>query len=400
MKGFTLLELLVYIIISAIVTTIATRVWYDAAIFSGESKRKVNLQGLTQELFHILDKDMQRVGTTMYMDDNNQLTTADQSYIDQAANRSLTFTNSANKDRFEFRTSRIVEGVSVGFEDVTYWVDDGDVLWRSSQFTTTDVDLVDEVLDSVILARNISEFDFKFGVYGRREVAGEVLAYEADISTDNVNLITVNGVNPATYDDEYIVAGDVFRLASITGFVTDTLYNINLNDILTVSDFERGATYRIEFRASFNQDFIDNYNLVNDILSFQFWKVDESVVYDGIDVYNFTPELADGFTKYQFKFHTSDNDLSLAPYFKLRLRNIISGSPEFKISNIQIFKESAGLLNDSWTDDINLDDTQAYEAMNAKTVKISIGITEDFAGETVEHNSSKIIELINNGARI
>jgi hypothetical protein len=78
----------------------------------------------------------------------------------------------------------------------------------------------------------------------------------------------------------------------------------------------------------------------------------------------------------------------------------MSGTPEFKISNIQIFQESAGLLNNRWTDDINLDENQPYEAMNAKTVRISIGITEDFAGETVEHNSSKIIELINNGARI
>jgi prepilin-type N-terminal cleavage/methylation domain-containing protein len=400
MKGFTLLELLVYIIISAIVTTIATTVWHDAAIFSGESKRKVNLQGLTQELFHILDKDMQRVGTTMYMDANNQLTTADQSYIDQAANRSLTFTNNANQDRFEFRTSRIVEGVSVGFEDVTYWVDVDNILWRSSQFTATDVDFVDEALESVILARNISVFDFQFGVYGRKEVAGDVLAYEADILPNNVNLITVNGANPATYDDEYVVAGDVFRLASISNFVTNTPYNINLNNILTVNNFELGATYRVEFRASFNQDFIDNYNLVNDILSFQFWNMDDNNIYDGIDVYNFTPELADGFTKYQFKFHTSDNALNLAPHFRLRLSNIMSGTPEFKISNIQIFQESAGLLNNRWTDDINLDENQPYEAMNAKTVRISIGITEDFAGETVEHNSSKIIELINNGARI
>ena len=163
MRGFTLIELLVYIIISALVTTLATKVWYDAAIFSGESKRKVNLQGLTQELFHILDKDMQRVGTTMYMDSNNQLTTADDSYIDQATHRSLTFTNSDNKDRFEFRTSRIIEGVSVGFEDVAYWVDADNILWRSSQFTATDADYTDEAISSVILARNITEFDFKFG---------------------------------------------------------------------------------------------------------------------------------------------------------------------------------------------------------------------------------------------
>ena len=61
-QGFTLIELMVYLLITAIIGTLSTMIFIDSVKFSNASKHKVQAIMDTGEAFMYLAEDIERTG--------------------------------------------------------------------------------------------------------------------------------------------------------------------------------------------------------------------------------------------------------------------------------------------------------------------------------------------------
>ncbi|MBP5188975.1 MAG: prepilin-type N-terminal cleavage/methylation domain-containing protein, partial [Fibrobacterales bacterium] len=136
-KGFTLVELAVYMVVASIAVTLAAHMWSTASVANADTRKRAEINADMQEVLFFLDDDIGRVGAKSFLRDTAlQYDTSDDEEGDTATWRTI------NVRRDVYWDTAHVDALSLEFKDSSSFdiVDDDstDVLkFKSLVYDTT-----------------------------------------------------------------------------------------------------------------------------------------------------------------------------------------------------------------------------------------------------------------------
>lgn len=401
--GVTLVELLIYIMLSAIIMTMVLNFSRKNTVDSVRNLRRMQTTKDVNEISEYVGEDLRRMGAkagqSRINDQDYVLNVSPNVYYDDSASFE-DFVNNDSLDSIRFRFAEFDDtGAVERWAEVKYFVDDEDFLWRV-YYPSGAADSV----DSVKMAPNVTKFNISFGTY-TFEGDPDAILYEVEgrLSSDHLKM------KPGDDDPDFSEKELTYNVGNFewSDFEPDSLHVLRLTDstdetIREVDTVLAGNTYGIEFdfepkgsldHTTFNID--SSYMAVvvrKDGTDDAVAGVKDFLFYPGVNVeihdkdqlgeafrfIEFTP-AEDAEVNLEFRFAFDDQDVDANTSF------ILSRLKFYRISDDRFtFADTVGEAN----------------KRKVKALKLTVAVDSKEAealGSTVADSIVKIIPVPNNG---
>ncbi|MGL1903549.1 MAG: prepilin-type N-terminal cleavage/methylation domain-containing protein [Fibrobacterales bacterium] len=381
-RGFTLVELMVYLFITAIIATLAGRIFLDSVTFSKSSRNKIDaLQGVGEAFMYVVE-DIERMGNKMNLE-SGMMSVVDPTYINllnnphdsssYILNNNSDNNNSANTsfDKLQYKTTiQDSDGEATHIEDVSYGVDNG-TLFRTMQSFSI-LGTVTGGAQRMIIAENVSTFKVDPGLNVNPTSIANPIFQTVGIQTGAI-----------TVDDNVT---QVLNANNSTVVISGFLRNTFLVDVCPATQLRAGRTYSLNMNTSFNDSFYQSFSKGTDRLAIRLVKNDNTLV-PGTYIKSFYPGTGSATHQRIFTFIPSE-DVMAKPqlYFTFTMPGLPTDIA-MTLSDVSFFESNTGSYN--WQTNAIATDSKKY----VKGFKILLGVTID--GVTRQY--SRIVATPNNG---
>jgi type II secretory pathway component PulJ len=393
-KGFTIVELLVYIAMSSIVVVVAATAWYNSATFSLVSQKSLDLSGRANLTLKTIARDLERMGLSAGQS-GATVNITDLVYMDEDVDdrSSFEFWDNSNKDSLIFRTARFNNTQSIiGYEEVTYKIENNQLLRVSAPYG-----LVDDAGDitTTIMEENVETFNIELGVYGRKTLTGDSVLKEhiLDSTSTSNNIGSFASAAYLASIGDFDAEPGIF----ITPTMDDRVIAFQWMEGGNAFEFEPvpGETYTLSFNTSFNDDFISSYNAARDSIVIRLKHAsDTSSLLVGTEPYRIYPSSNAAIVPRRYDFNTSHTGKIIIQIITSLSR--VGGSPTIGFNGFQISQHSLASSNylSQLTGSI---DEQIKTKMATKSLKITLGLMDKVNQDTIRWESERKIDISNNG---
>lgn len=411
-SGFTLMELLVYIGVSAIVVVIAGQVWLQFTVSSKKTSDKMNsYQYLEQALFY-LDEDMSRIGskantsgdgmdlmTSVFMD-----STSDSSSIEFVDN----VRDSIDSLQFLAAVFSDDSAIYLGYDLVSYTVNANKQLVRSA--VRVDTSGTPGTATNTVVMDSVSVFDVNFGVYMSEGDSNSTLGFVDSMTSNQLRFVEVsnhsgNGFDSLTsdadpgwtdiwgfnYGDDALGDSSVVNVADSSSGTT-RVFDENGEGIV------RGKTYRVVFNTKVDQDFYSNFDIAEDsmyVLIRPFGTNWDNT--KGVPKYYFYPGIPDTEVEREFTFTADTSIANPGFYILFDLENDLSANV-FSLGSVLIEEVNTGQY-DFKTTFTGVDSVNQKQNVRSMTLRLKVEHDSSIEGHDNTFTLRKFIQLPNNGVR-
>ena len=438
-RGFTLVELMVYMVVASIAVIIAARFFLDVTIMSADSKKRVKLGDEAQNIMLFLEEDLSRMGNKLdgvpvagssmgvsssAMDiEGSILPFAYMGYSSTAASPGEEDSSSfrvvddadasdGERDRVTFRTITydLTTGFADSLEEVTYSVDASNRLVRTLtkyplNATRTGLEAaVSDHPDAVTyLADSVVTFKLQYGEYATNPTLDTMLWVNRATST-GTNALTVSNGNVLSVDLEGFTSRGVPAVPS-DPMAAQTLSRVFLAEQGVTGwrdSVISGRSYNVSLFYKTDSAFLGYYNFGYDTMYVGVRKLvgTDYLPIAGTDsIYRLFPTPANNGVYFDFSFSPSETvaaaDMRLMMFFNLATDLTVGGTmvPTFRLDTALVQQENSGQYNRHDNPDVGQRERTGSVDV---TLQLRKGITN---GDAVTLTYKKIIPVPNNGPR-
>lgn len=393
-KGFTLIELLVYMMVAALVVTFAAKAWFDSAVFSMGSERRMELSSEMASLQYSLERDFGDLGIS-HLQNRNDMYDNDLVYIDAANGdfSSYEFVNNGTSDEIQYRIGQFDDaGLPEGYELIKLHTI-GDSLIRSR--TVFDNTGSQTSQDSVILSERVSQFDLKLGVYEPHSMDSDSIVYE--LTFDD----TKAGNDYLEEDTNAYTSPIVDTASNQFGFTTTTQdfpHYFHLEDgngSWTSVNVTPGKTYTLKFDLTLNNDYKSSFNLAHDSIVIKLTAPGgTAAALEGTEPYKVFPSGSNT-VSHAYDFNTPDSVFNITLISRLKR---ITGSPSLSLSNVRV--QELSLAEVSFLDSLGSGAHEMTSNKNGtKSILAQIELFETVGLDTTRYQAQRTFPVPNNGVQ-
>jgi prepilin-type N-terminal cleavage/methylation domain-containing protein len=382
-KGFTLVELLVYISLLSVIVLIAGQGYVDSIRFKKTTEGKIAAFAGTAEVSSYFEDDLAVLGAKAYQA-GAVASIVSVVYIDAGGGDSSSFvlTNNGNLDRLTFRrgvysNSGGTAGTIVTNLQVTWWVDGNQKLWRQQDTIGGNAGA------PILMATGVTQFNIEAGV----QSTDASTTLKSWSSSDSLNLKT-HGSGPALTLTK--IAGTGYR---ISGFTAETESDIMLCVPPSTStpqgiNLSPGVTYGVSFNMTPDAVMAAQFTNQKDLISAGFRTIaggTESAL-AGVEDYGFFAGKVVATNMRYLEFSHGISGTTTA-YYLMRFRmqaSAIGGS--IVIDSLRIWESH--LAQNSWQSAPTL-----AQKKKVKALRLNLNISND----SENSHLTRIIAIPNNG---
>ncbi len=329
-KGFTLVELLVYIVLASIVITLASVFWFNSAVFAIQSKAKMKSSMDASQLMVYLEEDLSRIGANLDIKDSD-ISLDPFVYMD---------TNAASLDlsSFELHDEGLQDSLtyySVIYDEdgnfdhkevVSYYVKNDSLYRRFQKYDGSNAP--SGTASTSLWADGVEEFDLKIGV---AHIIDSLLGKDTLKTSDFV----VGGTaNPTlTESTEWLM---------VSGFVagSDSKWTLANSGSEIGFNLAKGKTFQFKFVTVADDDMVSSHNPITDTLEVRLLKSDGSTIAN-VPAYVFYPGASGEKTERIYEFDPGVDVSGGRLVFKTKLQNIV-GTPNLSMGQLTLHEVSQG----------------------------------------------------------
>lgn len=400
-KGFTLVELLVYMLMSAIVVTIAAQVWMSFTTSAKKTSDRMGANLEIEQVLYYLAEDISRVGIKSNTTASGMLTHSD-IFMSVSDSSSFHHVQNGTADSLTFKAAVYSDESSIylGYDSVSYFID-AKKLKQSLVFVDSSGSLGAAVVTTMV--DSVTGFDLEFGVYSSDGEANQVLGSIDSVSLDDIRKVGFKSgtfvVANSTVDSMVdITSIDAIDSLMISIAERGTANNKEFDD--NGSGLEIGKTYRLNFKTMVNQEFVDNFDMTQDTMAVLLRGFGSDWANTaGVPIYYFYPGEPNMVIEREFSFTPSE--AAAAPAFYLNIRNQSDLSTGvFRLGETSIIEESGFVYN--WVDEFTGGAAEASrDRQNTRAISMTLTVKHDFAVDEYDrtYKLKKFIKLPNNGVR-
>lgn len=252
-RGFTLVELLVYIVLAAVVVLIAGRIYVDSVGFRIATLDKLKSFSGVNEMSMVLQEDLFRIGLKGYMQSNSVALSDANIQWNSAEKDFSSFHHIAGGafDELQFKTA--VYSATGAITDsllVRYWVNNK-TLWRTE--TSRQTGATPGVAQAMLT--DVDSFKVELGEYLADSTnASTSFAYE----NANLTLVQVDGASNVAITNNVVSR-------TLTGFVAKQISELTIGSGFVM---EPGVPYSFQMRIGFNEPVFLNFNPSKEYMAF------------------------------------------------------------------------------------------------------------------------------------
>ena len=290
-KGFTLVELAVYMVVASIAITLAAHMFTVASVSNVDTRKRAEMGRDIQEMLFFVEDDISRIGAKAFtrttigafdgIDDDGHLAesgdtvrlrsiamrndvrwdtttySSDGTLVHRGDSSSFYIVDGDTLDQLRFKCLVYdTAGKATGLDSVSYFVDGSRNLWRFREHWNFEGDSahLSRVVppppfrDTILVAANVSKFDVRAGVY-MADTVGDTLmwvktvAWESSTGEDDANKSEIQYAYDSLHRSmQFFFADTTWRHHGESYVMRDLLNNEHLSKTL-----ERGKTYRLDF---------------------------------------------------------------------------------------------------------------------------------------------------------
>lgn len=405
-QGFTLVELLVYIGVSAIVVMIAGQVWFQFTKSSKKtSNRMVNYQDIEQVLYY-LTEDISRMGSKANTE-NSAVTMTNEVFMSATDSSSFGFVNGSDTlDQLMFKAAVFSDDSSIylGYDSVSYSVNNKQLI---RQAVRVDSGGTVGASESTVMIDSVVAFDIQFGVYSSEGSANSSLGSITAMTDNQLASVNLSGGTSASFatsgnyaqitnlDYGSAIEGDSTAIA-ITN-VGDASSRRVWDDNANVG-IQAGRTYRVSFSTLVDQEFIDNFDIVADsmylVIRRAFGSWDNLA---GVPKYYFYPGQPNVVAEREFTFTSSVDLDEPSVYIMFDLENDL-GAGVFSLGPIEIEEMDTGTYR-FVSEFTSPDSVQNKLSVRSMKLRLRMNHNSSMDGMSESYNLRKFIQLPNNGVK-
>lgn len=416
-QGFTLMELLVYIVLATIIVGLAGQVFYDATVARMRTTKMLEASVGTGDVITYLQEDLRRIGAKTIMESGVSSSTAASSgaaapgmtvlapvYWDPTGalkDSSSFFADSIGEDprrldsiAFRAATYDPITREGTGWEQIKYHVDAAGVLWRTvtirKDLTGNDITLPDPVK----MADHVVGFKLRYGVQ-----ANDSLIFEREIQQPCASTTPASAcIQEHTTTSASVVAK--LGIPELGKFQKNTEVLFRVMKGAAPSDYDgfpviAGATYSVNYTVGFNDSAAANFRADQDLMAIrisvngnpavQLAGTDDVLFYSALDAnmsersFQFTPSV-DGTANIAMRFHMRDA-VAASPMDSAKVR--------FENLSVRIMASQAYDWRNAFTATAHGVDLKK----RVRAVELSISVQVNKSVST----STKVIPVLNNG---
>lgn len=402
-KGFTLVELLVYVLISSIVILISGRIWWDSTRQSYDTRGLLNASSDIDEVFLYLNEDLSRTGAKVSMTSGSTDSTNHHAYWNLSVGDSSSFSlrDNGDLDTIVFKASNYYsDGTMSTYDSVAYFVNaDGEMI--RSVTTRNIADSTDSATWSTKIMGNITEFSIRAGIYNP---AGDSNIY--------IDTSMVSGAQDLYVDDASLSfsdsIGDTVHMF-VSGFDSAVTHTIKINpghmpaqEMTVNGGLKASETYAVEFYTRVNADMDTTFIDTADVMELDVVTSGGSAI-DGIPKLKFYPGGADQCFHRYFEFSPTNDVADPRLRFVINIGHADNGPEQLFIDRFRLYQVNQGYY--SWETafaETASDTADLRKKRNTKAFEVTIKVnkgTRMFQGadSTLSREYKKIIKVLNNG---
>lgn len=286
--GFTLVELLVYIGLVALVALLAGNVLVDTIRMKQTTENKMTAFANANEAIGYLEADLMRLGAKSWMVNSNMSQTNTDVYWDSPAGDFSSFGITDNAlpglDRLTFRagfydpTVDTVQNTRI----VSWWVDADSNLWRQEQVLGL------AASPAVLMISGVTGFNVEPGV----------LLEDSATSGSKMQFTIADSLQMA--------ANGVIQLTSTVNGLQLTNFPTNVSDSIRFTKrnftFEPGVTYGVRIKMNPNTGLSTDFNMQTDTIKVGFRSISGTAKIPGVNDYMMFPGQITGSRERVFRF--------------------------------------------------------------------------------------------------
>lgn len=286
--GFTLVELLVYIGLVALVALLAGNVLVDTIRMKQTTENKMTAFANANEAIGYLEADLMRLGAKAWMVNSTMSQANRDVYWDTTTGDFSSFGITDNVlpglDRLTFRAGfydPVVDTVQ-NTRIVSWWVDADSNLWRQEQV------LGAAASPAVLMISGVSGFNVEPGVLLEDSSAGS------------------SRMQFTIADSLQMVANGVIQLTSTVNGLQLTNFPTNASDSIRFTTrnfvFEPGVTYGVRIKMNPNTGLSTDFNMHTDTIKVGFRSISGTAMLPGVNDYLMFPGQITGSRERVFRF--------------------------------------------------------------------------------------------------
>lgn len=393
--GFTLIELLIYIFIAGLVSLFAARAWFDSAVFSMGSEKRVELSTQMEALQYTIERDFEQIGLAFNQKDTS-VHSNDDVYMDAASGdfSSFEFENDADTDSIKYRVGKFdANGEADGYQEIELFTQ-GDSLMRT--LTEFDGTGAQTSTSTVVMSTGVQVFNMELGYYNPHSTSGDsiITAIAFDSSSSGANYWSEISSSLESYLFDLDIQGYGFTMTN-----EDTLISFQLEDGTgTRKEFQtsKGKTYTLKFNIQYNMDYKNSYNYARDSLVVYLKKTtDTTTSVGGVLPIKLIPNSGDQLNT--LAFDINPRDTSFIIQVKARLKNI-SGTPELYMGDVHLIEYNRDAVE--YIDNLSTNNADKFaEKMSVNSIRLRLGLYETIGLDTNTYFATKVFSLPNNGVQ-
>lgn len=383
-QGFTLVELLVYIVLISVIVLIVGNMYKESVSFKVDTDRKLSTYANSSEVLNAMSLDLQKIGLKGELDSATGVNLVKSVYIseDEASGDRSSFMHASNGDFDSLYYRAAVLDATGKVEDIEHveWVVIGKSLWRIHKLESS------AVIDSVRIADHISKFKIDLGVIQGDRAESEVYYH----LPDSIYFAPVSGSSLVTFDSANGTAirgfdenlGEVYLAESNSSGATPFSYKMR-----------PGVTYGVQLKMGFNKFIRDDYDINANLMALTLRKATgasfSSVT--GIGDYLLYPSADYQTNERTYMIsHGEATAVDAVPVLRFRLSaDHRDEKARAYITELRIWEETSDVYE--WYSEI----TDAEVALKARVKALRIKVEVTQGRETTP--ATKIIYIPNNG---
>lgn len=400
-KGFTLLELVVYIVIATIIVGLAGSQYYEATKLRLSTMDFLESSQGATEVIGYLEEDLRRLGAKGYVATTGTAASLVQDVFiaptaAQPDSSSFVFTNAAvaGKNHLDGITFRYAHYQANGTVNANQWreikwkADAAGNLWR-----TVTRDENGNALDSVRMATGVDTFNLDFGV---RMTDSNVVNLSA-LGVSNLPPEAGTTLLPVAYAAEA-------NCPSFTGFTSDAWAEYVLSDNggnpLDI-EVKGGQTYKVEFDMGATQGAIEAFMNDSDFVAVALRKKADHTQKVTED-FQFYLGMSAGTLGRTFHFvpllsslsSGSDPKVNAHLIFRFRIHKIPATSQIIWVKSLRLSKISHANYEANWkSTNFGSSPAELRKKGNTKAIRVTLSVGEKGSQSTIQ----RIIPITNNG---